>query len=47
MTDRWNDDMAVMVVATGIQPSEYWALTLGQREALVRAVKRANRTRGR
>lgn len=39
--------MAAVIVATGIQPSEYWNLTLGQREALVKAIKQAHRNRGR
>lgn len=35
--------MASIVVATGMQPSEYKALTLIERDELVKAIKRANR----
>ena len=34
--------MAAFVVACGLQPSEYKALTVLEREELAKAVKRAN-----
>lgn len=37
--------MAAFVVATGISPSEYRALTVLEREELAAAIKRANKQR--
>lgn len=39
-------DMAEVVVSTGIQPSEYWQLSVLERDELIRAVKRMNKARG-
>ncbi len=37
--------MANVVVATGMQPSEYKALTLRERDEIVKAIERANKNR--
>lgn len=34
-----------MVIHVGISPAEYWALTLGERDALVEEMNRAKRKR--
>lgn len=39
-------DMAAFCVGTGVQPSEYLHLTVGQREAFLRAARKAGGSRG-
>ncbi|WP_255679804.1 hypothetical protein [Agromyces sp. S2-1-8] len=37
-----DDDLALFVVAFGMSLTDYWSLTLGQREAIIRAHNQRN-----